>query len=156
MTEKQLFIGSTVSMPKTELDGLLVDLRSNSFCTVGPRLQDESIVHKEIETMADLPSGIRTEQSPARYRMTQTGQKRYFDFIPGGQSWKQFLFPSRATVFNAHKAGPEDKTPGKWVIEEDQEVQSHYALIGVRACELAAIEIQDKVFLVALRKPPRE
>jgi ferredoxin len=36
---------------------------------------------------------------------------------------------------------------GKWqLIEEDQPVP-HYALIGVRACELAAINIHDKIFL---------
>ena len=149
MTEKQLFIGSTVSLTKTELDGLLADLRSNGYCTVGPRPQDEGIVYKEIETLADLPHGIRTEQSPAHYHMTQTGLDRYFDFIPGGQSWKQFLFPPRTTVLSAHKADAEEKIPGKWIIDEDQAAQPRYAFIGVRACEMAAIDVQDKVFLLS-------
>jgi formate hydrogenlyase subunit 6/NADH:ubiquinone oxidoreductase subunit I len=65
---------------------------------------------------------------------------RYFDFIPGGHSWKQFLFPSRHKLFTAVK-------DDKWQLIENNEPAPKYALIGVRACELAAINIQDKIFL---------
>ncbi len=103
MNEKNLTIGSTVALPKPELDLLLADLRSNGYQTVGPRLQDESIVYKEIEGLKDLPRGILSEQNPASYRMIQTGRDRYFDFIPGSQSWKQFLFPPRHNLFSAER-----------------------------------------------------
>lgn len=147
MTENQLNIGGTIALPKSELDGLLADLRSRGYSTVGPRIRDESIVYAEIENLADLPVGFQTEQAPGCYRMVQTGENRYFDFIPGGQSWKQFLFPPRLKVFSATRAGTEDGRPGKWLIDEDHGEQPRYAFIGVRPCELAAIEIQDKVFL---------
>jgi ferredoxin len=140
MNEKILTIGSTVALPKPELDLLLADLRSNGYQTVGPRLQDESIVYKEIEGLKDLPRGILSEQGPASYRTIQTAKDRYFDFIPGSQSWKQFLFPPRHSLFSAQK-------DGKWQIKENDAPAPHYALIGVRACELAAIAIQDRVFL---------
>jgi ferredoxin len=141
MNEKNLTIGSTVALPKPELDLLLADLHSNGYQTVGPRLQDESIVYKEIGGLKDLPRGILSEQNPASYRMIQTGQDRYFDFIPGSQSWKQFLFPPRYSLFSAQK-------DGKWKIKEnDLTPAPRYALVGVRACELAAIAIQDRVFL---------
>ena len=140
MTDKTLTIGSTVALPKPELDLLMADLRNNGFQTVGPHLQDESIVYKEIAGLKDLPRGITTEQAPASFRMIQTGKERYFDFIPGSQSWKQFLFPPSHLLFSAVKEG-------KWQLKENDEPAPHYALIGVRACELAAIGIQDKVFL---------
>ena len=140
MPKNNLTIGSTVALPKPELNMLMDDLRKNGFQTVGPRLQDESIVYKEIEALDDLPRGILTDQGPASYRMIQTGRERYFDFIPGGQSWKQFLFPPRTVLFNAVKEN-------QWQFREKHETAPHYALIGVRACELAAIQIQDKVFL---------
>jgi len=142
MTNNTLSIGSAVSLPKPELDLLMVDLRKNGYQTVGPHMQDESIVYKEIEGLKDLPRGILSEQAPASYRMIQTGRDRYFDFIPGGQSWKQFLFPPRTALFSAVK---EDK----WQLKENREPAPHYALIGVRACELAAILVQDKTFLRA-------
>ncbi|MBE3066273.1 MAG: 4Fe-4S dicluster domain-containing protein [Chloroflexi bacterium] len=140
MTDKSLTIGSTVALPKPELDLLMADLRKNGFQTVGPHLQDESIVYTKIDGLKDLPRGILSEQNPASYRMIQTGKDRYFDFIPGGQSWKQFLFPPRHTLFTAVK-------DGKWLLKENDEPTPRYALIGVRACELAAIHIQDRVFL---------
>jgi sulfhydrogenase subunit beta (sulfur reductase) len=140
MPNNPLSIGSAVTLPKAELDLLMLDLRKNGYQTVGPRLQDESIVYKEIEGLKDLPRGILSEQGPASYRLIQTGKERYFDFIPGGQSWKQFLFPPRTALFSAVKEG-------KWKLNENREPVPHYALIGVRACELAAIHVQDKVFL---------
>ena len=140
MTSNTLTIGSTVAVLKTELDPLLADLREKGYQTVGPRLQDESIVYKEIEGLKDLPRGILSEQAPASYRMIQSSKEVYFDFIPAAQSWKQFLFPPKMLLFNAVKEGA-------WRIKENEEPTPHYALIGVRACELAAIHVQDKVFL---------
>jgi formate hydrogenlyase subunit 6/NADH:ubiquinone oxidoreductase subunit I len=140
MTDKTLLIGSSVSLPKSELDLLLADLRSNGFQTVGPHLQDESIIYTQIEGLKDLPRGILSEQKPASYRMIQTGLDRYFDFIPGGQSWKQFLFPPHHNLFTAVKND-------KWQLITNDEAAPHYAFVGVRACELAAINIQDKIFL---------
>jgi sulfhydrogenase subunit beta (sulfur reductase) len=140
MNEKNLTIGSTVILPKPELDALLVDLRSDGYQTFGPRLQDESIVYKEIEGLKDLPRGLLSEQNPASYRLVQTDKERYFDFIPGSQSWKQFLFPPRHLLFTAQR---EDK----WQVTENNASAPRLALVGVRACELAAIAIQDKVFL---------
>ena len=140
MTDKTLSVGSTVALPKPELDFLLADLRKNGYQTVGPHLQDESIVYTKIDGLKDLPRGILSEQNPASYRMIQTGKDRYFDFIPANQSWKQFLFPPRHTLFTAEKEV-------KWTLIENDEPAPRYALVGVRACELAAINIQDKIFL---------
>jgi sulfhydrogenase subunit beta (sulfur reductase) len=140
MNEKTLSIGNTITIAKPELDLLLADLRENGFQTVGPHMQDESIVYTTIDGLKDLPRGILSEQNPASYRMIQTGKDRFFDFIPGGQSWKQYLFPPRHTLFNAIK-------DGKWQLQENNDPAPRYALIGVRACELAAIHIQDKIFL---------
>jgi sulfhydrogenase subunit beta (sulfur reductase) len=150
MIETNLTIGSSVALPKTELDALLADLRTNGYETVGPHLQDESIVYKLIEGLKDLPRGITSEQAPGSYRMIQTGRERYFDFIPAAQSWKQFLFPPRHELFTARKADPDEHTrskTGNWTIKENDASAPRYALVGVRACELSAIEIQDKVFL---------
>jgi sulfhydrogenase subunit beta (sulfur reductase) len=140
MTESALIVGSSVTLPKSELNLLMADLREKGYQTVGPRLQDESIVYGEITSLDDLSRGINSDQGPASYRITHSTKNRYFDFIPGGQSWKQFLFPSQQTLFSAVK-------DGSWKLIEPNETAPRYALIGVRACELAAIHIQDKVFL---------
>ncbi len=140
MPERTLTVGSTVAIPKIEFDVLLAELRQQGYQTIGPRLQDDGIVYKEIEGLQDMPRGILSEQKPASYRLTQTVKGRYFDFIPGGQTWKQFLFPSRHSLFTARKNE-------EWQIKVNDTPAPRYALIGVRACELEAIHIQDRVFL---------
>ncbi len=140
LSEKFLTIGTTVTLPKQELDALLAELRAGGFQTIGPHVQDESVVYKEIEGLKDLPRGIASEQKPGGYRLIRTGKNRYFDFIPAMHSWKRFLFPSQITLFEARKEG-------KWEFKPNGEPQPRYALIGVRACELAAIQVQDRTFL---------
>jgi sulfhydrogenase subunit beta (sulfur reductase) len=141
MTENPLSLGSRVTLPKSELNGLLADLRQAGYQTIGPRIQDESIVYAGIETLDDLPRGILSVQKPGSFRLIQTGQARYFDFIPAAQSWKQFLFPPRTALFDIQCK------KGKWEVKLNDDPQPRYALIGVRACELAAIQIQDRIFL---------
>jgi sulfhydrogenase subunit beta (sulfur reductase) len=140
MPAATLSIGSTIALPKPELDGILSDLRTNGFRTVGPCLQDESIVYKEFSGLEDLPRGIASDQGPGFYRIIRTGKDRYFDFIPGGQSWKQFLFPPFHKLFSTNR-------DGNWQLQENSEPVPRFALIGARACEIAAIAVQDKIFL---------
>ncbi len=140
MFDSPLTIGSCVSLPKPELDRLMAALREQGYQTVGPRLKDDAIVYETVETLADLPQGYASQQDKASFRLMQTGRRNYFDAIPGAQSWKQFIFPPRITLFSANK-------DEQWHIREADEPAPRYALIGVRACELAAIEIQDRVFL---------
>jgi sulfhydrogenase subunit beta (sulfur reductase) len=134
-------IGSTIVIEKVALNAILSRLREKGYETIGPRVKNDTLIYAPIEGVDDLPRGYITEQDAAHFRLTYTGHSRYFDAIPGAQSWKQFLFPPKTEIFALRKANnhweastPETKTPA-------------YAFIGVRACELAAIQIQDKAFL---------
>ena len=134
-------IGSTIVIEKVALNAVLSRLREKGYETIGPRVKNDTLIYAPIEGMDDLPRGYISEQEAAHFRLTYTGHSRYFDAIPGAQSWKQFLFPPKTEIFALRKANnrweastPETKTPA-------------YAFIGVRACELAAIQIQDKAFL---------
>jgi ferredoxin len=104
-------------------------------------VQNETLVYGPIESLESLPRGYVTEQGPGRFKLQFTGHLHYFDFIPGAASWKQFLFPSRSELFTLIKAG------GEWKLDASQSKQPTYAFIGVRGCELAAIQIQDAAFL---------
>ena len=140
MFDTSLMIGSSVSLPKPQLDNLMASLREQGYQTVGPRIKDESIVYEAIQALTDLPQGYASEQAPAHFRLVRTGRRNYFDAIPAAQSWKQFIFPPTISLFTAKK-------DTRWHIQENAEPAPRYALIGVRACELAAIEVQDRVFL---------
>ena len=134
-------IGSTIVIQKETFNAILSRLKEKGYETIGPRVKNDTLIYAPIEQMDDLPRGYITEQDAARFHLKQTGHSRYFDAIPGAQSWKQFLFPPRAELFALRKVNnhweastPETKTPS-------------YAFIGVHACELAAIQIQDNIFM---------
>jgi sulfhydrogenase subunit beta (sulfur reductase) len=134
-------IGSTISIQKHAFDTILIRLREAGYQTIGPRVKNDTLVYEPFESLNQLPQGYITEQDAGRFRLTYTGHGRYFDLIPGAQSWKQFLFPPRLDLFTLQKNGK------NWEMATPHQDTPSYAFIGVRACELAAIQIQDKAFL---------
>ncbi len=134
-------IGSTVSIKKPTLDTILARLREAGFETIGPRVKNETLVYDHVDTLEQLPRGYITEQEAGQFRLVYTGHDRYFDLIPGQQSWKQFLFPSRLELFKMQKTGQ------SWEVKPPEPDNKSYAFIGVRGCELAAILVQDKAFI---------
>lgn len=141
MPEITLTPGSVVAIQKPVFDRLLMILRDLGYETVGPRLRDAALVYAPIEGLKDLPLGFRSEQKAGQYRLIEDANARYFDITPGAQSWKQFLFPARSELFRL------SRTNAHWTEELLQPETPRYAFIGVRGCELAAIAVQDKVFI---------
>ena len=141
MSEISLEVGSTVAISKDQFDKLLQSLQKMGYLTIGPKILDDALIYSPISALADLPQGYISEQDAGSYRVVDTGHTRYFDITPGANTWKEFLFPARTTLFTVKKNG------NGWVVEKEDYQGKPYALIGVRACELAAIHIQDKVFL---------
>jgi ferredoxin len=131
----------TCKINKSELNQLIQLLRQQGFQVVGPTVQESAIVYEEVDSLDDLPLGYRDTQSPGEYRLTHTGHKNYFEFNVGPHAWKQFLFPPRLTVATGQREAE------GWTFETPQEPQPKFAFLGVRACELAAIAVQDRVFM---------
>jgi sulfhydrogenase subunit beta (sulfur reductase) len=134
-------IGGTISIEKAVLDSLLVRLKERGYELIGPRAKNGTLVYDPIESMEQLPRGYVSEQEAGSFRLTYTGHSRYFDVIPGAPSWKQFLFPPRLDLFNVRKNGQ------KWELQRGEPDAHAYAFVGVRACELAAIQTQDRAFI---------
>ncbi len=134
-------IGSTIVITKVAFNAILSRLREKGYETIGPRVKNDTLIYAPIEGVDDLPRGYITEQDAAHFRLTYTGHSRYFDAIPGAQSWKQYLFPPKSEIFALRKAN------NRWETSTPETKAPAYAFIGVRPCELAAIQIQDKAFL---------
>ena len=124
------------------LDELIQALAARGYTVVGPRVRDGAIVYEEISSMADLPEGLTDEQEGGTYRLREREDDALFGFNNGPNSWKHHLFPPNLTLWKAKRA--ED---GAITYEEQEGMHPRYAFIGVRSCDLAAILIQDKVFI---------
>ena len=141
MPKLPISIGSRVAIEKEAFDSILANLRKLGYETVGPRIRESAVVYAPIDGLADLPKGYLSEQEAGTYRLVKADHQNYFDITPGAQSWKQFLFPPRTELFKLSREN------GNWHEELLNTEPPHYAFIGVRGCELAAIAVQDKVFL---------
>jgi Fe-S-cluster-containing hydrogenase component 2 len=128
-------------MEKSELAQLVSLLKSDGYTVVGPTIQQEAIVYAEIESASQLPVGWSDQQQPGSYRLRRSENESYFEFNVGPHSWKQFFFPPRLTVEQAQHRD------GGWEFSRPEPTPVRYALLGVRACELAAIAVQDRVMM---------
>lgn len=125
---------------KSELDNLISLLRDRGFTVIGPTPQNGTIVYSEISSSKDLPIGLTDQHSPGYYRLLKNGKNSFFHFVVGPQSWKKFLYPAIQKLYTTYFKN------NKIEIVRDENPKTKYAFIGVRACELNAIEIQDRIF----------
>ncbi len=116
-------------------------LRGRGFRTVGPTVRDQAIVYDDIESIDDLPRGWTDEQDGGHYRLAQRTDRALFGYSVGPHSWKRFLHPPRLRLWQA------EQSPGSVRVVSDDPCGERFAFVGVRACELHAIAIQDRAFL---------
>ena len=141
MNERLLAPDAVVALPKPRFDALLEALQARGYQTHGPRVRDGVLTYGPITGLADLPQGFVAHQQAGRYRLEQTGHSFYFAVTPGPDTWKRYLFPSRRELFRFRRRD------GRWEAQPPPLDLPRYALIGVRPCELAAMRVQDAVFL---------
>lgn len=124
-----------------DLQALIDALMQAGYEVIGPRIDQSAIVYDQVTSATQLPKGWTDLQEPGRYRLQQTGDERYFGYAVGPHSWKKYLFPPQAIVASAQRSGD------TWQFSSQPTPPPRTAFLGVRACELAAIEVQDRVFL---------
>lgn len=127
-------------LEKQDLSRLLVLLKSDGFKVIGPRVREGAIVYDEIASESDLPVGWIDQQEEGQYKLNKTDSRAFFGYTTAVQSWKRFLNPARHLLFRSRKKN------GSFEVSRDDD-SARYAFVGVRACELAAIAVQDRVFL---------
>ena len=132
---------SRLAIDTDGLQALLDALQARGFQTVGPTVRDGAIVYDELQSIADLPVGWSDEQEAGTYRLKRRDDGALFGYNVGPHSWRKFLHPSERRLVQVEAAdGALSFLPG-------EQAPPQYAFIGVRACELRAIAIQDRVFL---------
>jgi sulfhydrogenase subunit beta (sulfur reductase) len=134
-----------VTIPRTDLERVFTNLRAGGRIIIGPTVRQDTIVLAEIASIADLPAGWTDEQTPGRYRTRRTGQQAWFSFAAGPGAWQGFLYPPRVSLFRTDTSSSSAVRSMK--INATLDTPPRLALIGVRACDLQAIRIADRVLL---------
>ncbi len=123
------------------LDAIVAALTRAGHRVVGPQVADGAVVLRDLATPRDLPLGWLDEQDGGHYRLRQDAAAGVFDHVVGPHSLKNFLFPPRETIARF------TRTDGSWTQQPTDETGPPLAVIGVRACDLEALRIQDRVFM---------
>jgi sulfhydrogenase subunit beta (sulfur reductase) len=131
----------SVVIERAGLDTLIEVLKAEGYRVIGPQAVDGAIVYETLESGDALPAGWLDEQEPGRYRLVRGPDQSVFSHTVGPQGWKRVLFPPRQKLWEGERHG------SQFSIEPTPIDATPTALLGVRACELAAIAIQDRVFL---------
>jgi len=122
---------------------LLAILKKYGYQTVGPRIRDSAIVLDELDSIYDLPVGWKDTQDAGTYHLEKSGAPDLFGYTLGPHSWKKYLHPSDLLLWRAKS------TNNGFEIISERHNAPKYAFLGVRACELNAIALFDKVFETA-------
>jgi formate hydrogenlyase subunit 6/NADH:ubiquinone oxidoreductase subunit I len=133
--------GQTLLLAKQHFQALLDLLWNQGYRVIGPTLSQEAIVYDDVRVVDDLPRGWTDEQSGGTYRLKRRDDDAWFGFVVGPHSPKRYFFPPNVTVAQA------DRTGDGWQMRDVPDDEPPYALLGVRACELAAIAVQDRTFM---------
>ncbi|MGW7444029.1 4Fe-4S dicluster domain-containing protein [Kitasatospora sp. NPDC054795] len=129
-----------VELDEAGLSALVAALRQRGFTVIGPTVRDGAIVLAELDSAQELPYGWGIEAEPGTYRLHRREDRAAFAHSAGPQSWKTFLHPPRARLWQADRA-----PDGTVAVREDDEPPPCYAFLGVRPCDLRAIVVQDRV-----------
>lgn len=124
-----------------DLNRLLELLHQHQFETFGPVCRNNAIVYAPVNDLADFPRGWTDEQSGGRYRLESSSRAALFDCTVGPQTLKKYFYPASQTMVTV------GKEHGQMVPQPPSETAPRRAFIGVRACELAALAVLDRVLL---------
>ncbi len=132
-------LGDAVVIDRDGLDQLISGLTTRGYRVLGPVVRQGAIALGEVNSSEDLPEGWHDTQAPGSYRLEHTDDSALFAWAVGQHSIKADVFPSRSVVWRAQV------TDGTVRLEETRDDAPSAALVGVRPCELAALEVLDRV-----------
>jgi len=134
-------------LPLDRLPALLAALESRGYQCLGPRPDKGAITLQPLEAGEALPRGLQAEQAPGRYRLTHDPHNRYFAWANGPQAIKPLAFAPQESLWRVER-----DAAGALQFEAVLPDPPAQALIGVRACDLAALALQDAHFLAEGRR----
>ncbi len=135
-------------LPRPQLDALLAALRNDGYRVIGPLVRDGAIQYADLAGADALPRGWTDDQAPGRYRLSEVDSPRCFAWANGPQALKPYLFTARETLWEVQRA-PDGRLAFTPTAPDAQPI----AIIGARACDLAALALSDQHFLGQVRDP---
>ena len=133
-------VGDRRILSRSAFPELFHALTEAGYQVIGPTVRDGAIVYDRLRSVADLPEGWTDRQGAGQYRLERRNDAALFGYTVGPASWKKFLFPARERLWTA------TKEEGGFSVRAEPVEGPPLAFFGMRACELAALGVTDRVF----------
>lgn len=135
-------------LPHDRLQALLDLLIDEGYRCIGPQVQDGALVYAPLTEVARLPLGVQLKQAPGLYRLRSSDSPRRFAWANGPQALKPLTFAPQEDLWVGHI-----QEDGSLKFQSAQVQVEPLAVIGVRACDLAALALQEQHFLGGIPDP---
>lgn len=135
---------------RAHLDRLIHSVQQAGYRCIGPQVREGTIVYDTLTQAKQLPWGINAQQTPGKYHIEQTDDPRAFAWANGPQALKPILFKPIETVWRVTR-----DAQGKLLFQPEAVTEEPIAFFGARACDLAAMGVQDQVFIHQQAVDPR-
>ena len=129
-------------LPHNQLEGLLHALQSSGYSTIAPKVEDGAILYRAVDSIHDLPRGLSDQQSAGSYRLRDRDSHLFFGWANGPTALKPLLFPPHENLWSATRTAE-----GRIEFSPSLPAVAPLAVLGVRGCDLAAVERMDRHFL---------
>lgn len=139
-----------VFLPRQDLHRLLQLLIEQGHLCLGPVVRDGAIQYLPVTGIDDFSVGVEVLQSPAVYHLRSGVGERLFSWSNGPHALRPVLFPPREVLWRVER-----DPSGKLSFSQVDDATGPIAVIGVRACDLAALELQDQHFLTPGAEDPQ-
>jgi sulfhydrogenase subunit beta (sulfur reductase) len=121
---------------------LVESLHRRGYRVLGPTVREGELKLEELAAATQLPVGWVDCQAPGSFDLKRTETPAYFACGVGQPSLKNYLFPAVVRLFEARREGA-----GWRLIPTFMEDGPPPAFLGIRACDLAGLAVQDRIFL---------
>jgi ferredoxin len=128
-------------LERHDFPALFQALEAKGYQVIGPTLRDGAIVYDRLHGVDDLPIGWTDRQGAGKYRVERRSDDALFGYTVGPFSWKKFLFPAHERLWTATRDG------SSFTVAPEPVDGPSFAFLGMRACELAGVAVQDRVFM---------
>jgi ferredoxin len=136
----------TVFLSRQGLEQLIKLLWAQEYRVIGPRVEQGTILYHTVESVEQLPWGYSDIQQPGSYRLRQGEAAAAFRWANGPQALKPFYFAPQETLWQV------EQSEAGLSFSDYLPPTERLAIIGARACDLAALAIQDQHFLQGVEK----
>lgn len=128
-------------LPRDELRRLFDAFHDDGYEIFGPRAANGIIRFDHLQGPDALPWGVSDEQEAGSYRLVAGSTSRAFAWTAAPQALKPFTFPPHETLWTVQR-----DPAGRLSFREAPAAPSRHAVIGARACDLAALALHDAHF----------